>query len=95
MWGVWEHDPPLAVYIGVGPTFPSGTKEFAELAGLEFVKAALAETTLPAFVIGGINATTVGQAVAAGAKLVAVSQAVCGAEEPRSAAAQLVSALTV
>lgn len=27
-----------ASYIGVGPTFPSGTKEFAEFAGLEFVR---------------------------------------------------------
>lgn len=82
-----------ASYIGVGPTFPSETKEFAELAGLDFVKAALAETTLPVFVIGGINEKTIAAAVATGAKRVAVSQAVCGAEEPRQAAAQLQRAL--
>jgi thiamine-phosphate pyrophosphorylase len=78
-----------ASYIGVGPTFPSGTKEFRELAGLDFVRAALAETTLPAFVIGGVNAQTIGDAVAAGARRVAVSQAVAAADSPRAAAAAL------
>src|SRR5262249_37597577 len=45
-----------ANYIGVGPTFPSATKVFEEFPGLDFVRAVLAETTLPAFAIGGINA---------------------------------------
>ena len=44
-----------ASYVGVGPTFPSGTKDFAELAGLDFVRRAMAETSLPAFVIGGVK----------------------------------------
>jgi thiamine-phosphate pyrophosphorylase len=83
-----------ATYIGVGPAFPSGTKTFAELPGLEFVRAALAETTLPAFVIGGVNAATIGEAVAAGAKRVAVSQAVARSETPRAAAMQLRLLLT-
>ncbi len=78
-----------ASYLGVGPTFPSGTKEFPELAGLHFVRDALAETTLPAFVIGGINAQTIGAAVAAGARRVAVSQAIAAADSPRAAAAAL------
>src|SRR5229473_1395465 len=43
-----------ASYIGVGPTFSSGTKEFAELAGVDFVRQVVAETRLPAFVIGGV-----------------------------------------
>src|SRR5207245_9629252 len=30
-----------ASYIGVGPTFPSGTKQFEDFPGLEFVKQAL------------------------------------------------------
>jgi thiamine-phosphate pyrophosphorylase len=78
-----------ASYIGVGPTFRSSTKDFVELAGLEFVRQALAETTLPAFVIGGVNAETVGAAVAAGARRVAVGEAVARAEDPRVAAAAL------
>src|SRR5438045_3761732 len=38
-----------ASYIGVGPTFPSGTKAFPSLAGLEFVRQVAAQTSLPAF----------------------------------------------
>ncbi|HXG12794.1 MAG TPA: thiamine phosphate synthase [Gemmataceae bacterium] len=83
-----------ASYLGVGPTFPSGTKDFAELAGLEFVRQATAETSLPAFVIGGINSQTIGAAVAAGARRVAVSQAICQAEAPQAVARALRQALT-
>ncbi len=82
-----------ASYVGIGPTFPSGTKDFAELAGLEFVRQAMAETTLPAFVIGGVNPQTVGAAVAAGARRVAVSSAIATAEDPRAVCATLLAAL--
>jgi thiamine-phosphate pyrophosphorylase len=83
-----------ASYIGVGPTFPSGTKDFPELAGLDFIRAAVAETALPAFAIGGINLKTIDAAVAAGARRVAVSQAIAHADDPRRAAAELLRALT-
>ncbi len=82
-----------ASYVGVGPTFPSGTKSFAGLAGLEFVQQATAETSLPAFVIGGVNRDTIAAAVAAGARRVAVSQAVSQADDPREASAELIRAL--
>jgi thiamine-phosphate pyrophosphorylase len=82
-----------ASYVGVGPTFPSGTKEFAEFAGLDYVRQAAAETTLPAFVLGCINLETIEAAVAAGARRVAVSAAVCQAEDPQQAAAELRQAL--
>ena len=82
-----------ASYLGVGPAFPSRTKHFSELAGLEFVQSASAETALPAFVIGGVHLDTVGAAAAAGARRVAVSEAVCRAADPRAAAAALVQAL--
>jgi thiamine-phosphate pyrophosphorylase len=82
-----------ASYLGVGPTFPSRTKGFPELAGVEFVRQALAETSLPAFVLGGITASNVAEVVAAGARRIAVSHAVCAAEDPRKAAATLRAAL--
>src|SRR5262249_19114761 len=78
-----------ASYIGVGPTFPSGTKEFTELAGLEFVRRATAETSLPAFVLGGVNLETIDAAVAAGARRVGVSQAVAQADDPEAGARAL------
>lgn len=82
-----------ADYIGVGPTFPSKTKDFAALAGLEFVAAAARATSLPAFVLGGVNQESVGRAVAAGAKRIAVSAAVAAADDPRQAAAALRASL--
>jgi thiamine-phosphate pyrophosphorylase len=78
-----------ASYIGVGPTFASATKSFPEFPGLEFVRRAAEETSLPTFAIGGINLETIGAAVAAGAQRVAVSQAICQAEDPRAVAAAL------
>jgi thiamine-phosphate pyrophosphorylase len=82
-----------ASYIGVGPTFKSSTKEFAELAGLDLVRQAAELTSLPAFVIGGVNLQNIGEAVAAGARRVAVSAAICQADDPASAAAALRAAL--
>jgi thiamine-phosphate pyrophosphorylase len=70
-------------YIGVGPTFPSGTKEFGEFPGLDLVTQAMRETTLPAFVIGGVNHDNIDQIIAAGGRRVAVSQAICQSSEPR------------
>lgn len=74
-------------YLGIGPAFPSKTKTFAELPGLEFVRQALAETSLPAFVIGGVNLENLPQVIAAGGRRLAVSQAICQAEDPRRTAA--------
>jgi thiamine-phosphate pyrophosphorylase len=82
-----------ASYVGVGPTFHSGTKDFSEFPGLAFVRQAMAETTLPAFVIGGVNLNTIEAAVSAGARRVAVSQAIAAADDPRLVAATLWEAL--
>jgi thiamine-phosphate pyrophosphorylase len=75
-----------ADYLGVGPVFTSATKDFSEdaLAGLDFVRTAAAETALPAFAIGGINASNLAEVVTAGGQRVAVSSAVCSAEAPRA-----------
>ena len=75
-----------ADYIGVGPVFPSTTKKFSHLAGLDFVREVAAESKLPAYAIGGINLENIDQVLAAGARRVAVSSAVCGSEDPGGAA---------
>ena len=82
-----------ADYIGVGPTFPSKTKAFDQLAGLNFVRAATAETTLPAFALGGIGPNNATNVVAAGASRIAVSAAILEADEPEQAAQLLRSML--
>jgi thiamine-phosphate pyrophosphorylase len=95
--GVSTHDPAQlddavlagASYLGVGPVFPSATKDFADLAGLAYVRHAAETTTLPWFAIGGITAENVEDVLAAGATRIAVSAAVVRAEQPREAAAAL------
>jgi thiamine-phosphate pyrophosphorylase len=84
-----------ASYLGVGPTFSSRTKDFTEFAGLDFVRAATAETTLPCFALGGVNRDNVAQVTAAGGRRIAVSHAVCAADDPRHAAAALRAALVL
>jgi thiamine-phosphate pyrophosphorylase len=76
-----------ASYIGIGPTFPSETKEFDAFPGLEFIRQACAETSLPAFAIGGITLENLPEVIAAGARRAAVGSAICQAEDPRKAAA--------
>jgi thiamine-phosphate pyrophosphorylase len=78
-----------ATYVGIGPTFPSQTKAFAALAGLDFIRQASAETSLPAFALGGITLDNIAQVLAAGATRVAVSQVVCAADDPRRVVAGL------
>ncbi|MBI3862176.1 MAG: thiamine phosphate synthase [Planctomycetia bacterium] len=79
-----------ADYIGVGPVFATATKNFTQLAGLGFVREVAAEITLPAYAIGGVTLENVDQVVAAGARGVAVSGAVCRAEDPAQAAREFV-----
>ncbi len=82
-----------ASYIGMGAAFPTETKAQAEYPGLEFIRQALAETTLPAFAIGGINMGNIGQLTGLGVKRVAVSSAVARADEPQATVRALRQAL--
>jgi len=78
-----------AGYIGVGPVFPSTTKDFSDFAGLAFVRLAAETTTLPWFALGGITEENVDRVLEAGATRIAVSSAIVRAERPRAAAAAL------
>jgi thiamine-phosphate pyrophosphorylase len=78
-----------ANYLGVGPVFPGATKDFAVLAGLEYVRLAAEATTLPWFAIGGITEEALDAVLEAGATRVAVSSAVVRADRPRAAASAL------
>ena len=75
-----------ADYLGIGPTFPSTTKDFGELAGLDFIRRVAAETSWPAFALGGITPTNVQEVVAAGARRIAVSAAIAKAGDPAAVA---------
>jgi thiamine-phosphate pyrophosphorylase len=82
-----------ADYVGIGPTFPSKTKAFDAFPGLEFVRAATAQSSLPMFALGGIGPQNVARVAAAGASRIAVSSAVCAADDPEQAARLLKAAL--
>lgn len=78
-----------ADYIGVGPVFPSKTKEFESLAGLSFVRHVASHVRLPAFCIGGIDSSNLDQVIAAGGYRIAVASALTKAREPYSVARTL------
>lgn len=78
-----------ADYLGVGPVFPSGTKYFDEHVGLDFVRQASEEISIPWFAIGGINETNVKEVINAGAAGVAVCGTICGSLEPAFATSRM------
>jgi thiamine-phosphate pyrophosphorylase len=82
-----------ANYIGVGPTFPSPTKAFADFPGVMLLQRVAGEIRLPAFAIGGVDSQNLGQVIAAGFTRIAVGSAVTGVENPAAAAAELRAAL--
>lgn len=82
-----------ANYLGVGPTFPSGTKHFQQFPGLELLRAVAAEIRLPVFAIGGITRENVGQVLETGMRRIAVSGAVAAATNPAAAAQELLALL--
>jgi thiamine-phosphate pyrophosphorylase len=82
-----------ADYLGVGPTFPSETKQFSHFPGIELLRAVAAEIRLPAFAIGGIGLDNVYEVTAAGFTRIAVSGAVTSASDPGEAARKLRAAI--
>jgi thiamine-phosphate pyrophosphorylase len=92
--GVLQFREAIAVgadYAGVGPVFPSTTKQFMEFPGLDYVTAvaevcAAEAGDFPWFAIGGITEERLGLVRAAGAVRVAVGAAVTASEDPRGVA---------
>jgi thiamine-phosphate pyrophosphorylase len=82
-----------ANYIGVGPVFPSETKNFAAFGGLDLLRAVGAEIALPAFAIGGVTLENLARVLEAGFQRVAVSGAVATADDPAEAARRFLAAL--
>ncbi len=80
-------------YIGVGPVFATPTKPGTAPIGLELVRFAAKNISIPFVAIGGINESTVREVVSAGARRVAVVRAVMAADDPQRAANRLLEAL--
>jgi thiamine-phosphate pyrophosphorylase len=80
-------------YVGVGPVHATPTKPGREPVGLAYVRAAAAESPIPFFPIGGIDATNLAAVRQAGAERVAVVRAITGAPDPAAATAALLAGL--
>jgi thiamine-phosphate pyrophosphorylase len=79
-----------ADYVGLGPMFATRTKVLRRTpGGPALLRSVLGATDLPLYPIGGITAENLPSLVAAGARRAAVSSAICGARDPRAAAAAL------
>ena len=77
-------------YLGIGPVFPTLTKTDARPAlGLDTLTALRARTGLPCVGIGGIDVRNAPAVWATGVDGIAVVSAICGAPDPRAAAADL------
>ena len=80
--------------IGFGPVFTTATKLDPDpVVGPSGLRAVCSAVTLPVVAIGGIGPANVAAVRAAGCSLAAVISAVCGAPDPRAAAAALHRAL--
>lgn len=82
-----------ADYIGVGPVYETPTKANKPAAGLDYVRHAAAQATVPWFAIGGIDADNLHEVLDAGAQRIAVVRAIMQADQPTLMAQYFVSQL--
>ena len=77
-------------YIGISPVYGTPTKtDTAEPFGLEGLRKAVQMSVHPTVAIGGMNASTIAEVMAAGTDGVAVVSAICSAENIRKATSEL------
>jgi thiamine-phosphate pyrophosphorylase len=81
-------------YIGVGPVHATPTKPGRPAVGLELVRYAAENATVPFFAIGGISPANVDAVHEAGADRVAVVRALTEASDPALAARTLRAAVS-
>lgn len=72
-----------ADYIGVGPVFPTKTKENAAPVTTAYVRQVAAEIRIPFVAIGGITLDNVGQVLEAGARRICAVSAIVGSADVR------------
>ena len=83
-----------ADYCGVGPMFPTTTKHKDHIVGPAYLRDYTAWGGLPHLAIGGVTADRVPELAGAGARGLAVSAAVCGADDPGAAVTALLAGLS-
>jgi thiamine-phosphate pyrophosphorylase len=80
-------------YIGVGPVYETPTKEGKAATGLEYVRYATSNSSVPWFAIGGIDTSNINDVIDAGASRIAVVRSLMQAEQPTLVTQYLISQL--
>ena len=80
-------------YIGIGPIFHSETKKKLNPIGIDYLKKGLNKTLLPAFAIGGINASNIKELNQIKNLRIAVSDAIINSNDPFAKADELIKFL--
>ena len=91
--GLSSHSPEQAAravatgadYVAIGPVYSTNTKPTARATGLDFVRWAANNVTIPWFAIGGINLGNLDRVIAAGARRVCVVSAILDAPDVAAA----------
>ena len=83
-----------ADYMGVGPVYATPTKEGKKATGLDYVRYAQENESIPWFAIGGIDAENVGEVIRAGATQVAIVRAIMNADNPTQVTQNLLQQLS-
>lgn len=79
-------------YIGIGPVFPTGTKkDAAPVVGLDGLQRLLRDAPVPAVAIGGISEVNARSVYETGVQGIAVVSAICGKNDPETAARALLA----
>ena len=81
-------------YIGIGPIFPSKTKEKLSPIGIDYLVKGSYKTHLPAFVIGGINSSNINKLNQINNLRIAVSDAIINSNDPFAKTEELFKFLT-
>ena len=81
-------------YIGVGPVFPTLTKENKEPLGEEKIKALTKDLNIPCFAIGGINKLNISSLKNHGISKVAIVSGLLNSEDPKDEAMIIIKELS-
>ena len=82
-----------ATYIGVGPMFPTTTKEKPRIAGPAYAKEAVAAIPIPCVAIGGITPDNLSELLAAGVRSVAVCAGIISDADPAARVRDFISGI--
>lgn len=82
-----------ANYVGLGPIFPTTSKDIDQPIGVDVIERAAKILTIPFFPIGGINLDNLDQVTGAGGKRIAVISGVVLSDDVKSSAAKFLEKL--